>query len=256
MVPKAQTKSVEIHEKLWAYINTKTIAGQDVIDSVEKEIASFKDGTEKSYLTALIYAAKGDFDSAVKWFNEALSSGDSTIALNYLAYIGSHAHNYFHRLEIFRLEKIVCVPTIRRIARNAAYCIGNTKLIRSYSLKLSALCGDEEKQELRDQGERMISVVDEFKQATTLSSSQIEELCDEAEDIANKYGVNCIGAHYFVSGESDNAYIIRAETDDSELLAELNIELLCLLASEKYRKLPFTSWFTSDVDQMEIRNVS
>lgn len=255
MVPKAQTKSFEMHNELWSYINSKTIAEQGFIDSVENAIAALHSGSEKSYLTALLYAAKGEFDNAVEWFNEALIAEDSTIALNYLAYIGSSAHNYFHRLEIFRLEERFCVPTIRRIARNAAFCIGNTKLIRSYTLKLSALCDDEEKQELREQGEHMISIVDEFKHATSLSSSQIEELCDEAEEIANKHGVNCIGVHYFVSGDSDNAYIIRAETDDSELLAELNIELLCLLSSEKYRQLPFTSWFRSDVDRMESVNV-
>lgn len=255
MAPKAQAKSSEIHDTLWSYINSKTIIQQDVIDSIEKEIATFPAGSEKAYMTAILYAAKGEFISAVEWFKDALNSDDSTIALNYLAYIGSSAHNYFHRLEIFRLEEQFCVPTIRRIARNAAYCIGNTKLIRSYSLKLSALCDDEEKRELREEGDRMISIVEEFKRATSLSSNQIEELCDEAEEIANKHGVNCIGAHFFVSGDSDNAYVVRAETDDPEVLAELNIELLCLLSSEKYRKLPFTSWFLSDVDRVEKVNV-
>lgn len=253
MAAQAQTKAKELHDTLWSFINRKAVIQQDVIDTAEKEIASLK-GKEKSYLTALLFAAKGDFDSAVEWFKDALKSEDTTIALNYLAYIGSSAHNYFHRMEVFRLEEQFCLPTIRRIARNAAYCIGDVKLIRTYTLKLSALCDGEEKQELKDQGAYMIEQVEEFKKATSLSSDQIQELCDTAEGIANKHGVNCIGIHYFVNDDLDNAFVVRAETGDPEVLAELNLEMLCVLSTDQYRSLPFTSWFRSDMDGMERRN--
>lgn len=249
---QAQNKADDIHVTLWSYIHRNAVVEQDVIDETEKAIASLH-GEEKSYLLALLFAAKGDFDSAVEWFKDAIKSEDATIILNYLAYLGSSAHNYFHRTEIFRLEERYCFPTIRLIARNAAYCIGDVKLIRSYTLKLSALCDGEEKQELKDQGAYMIAQVEDFKKATTLTSRQIQVLCDAAEDIANKHGVNCIGVHYFTSDDLDNAFVIRAETGDPEVLAELNIEMLCLLSGEEYRSLPFTSWFRSDMEGMERR---
>lgn len=255
MAAQAQQKTDETHASLWTYIHHKTIVSQDVIDTVEKEIASLH-GEEKSYLTALLYAAKGDHDTAVSFFQDAINSEDTTIALNYLAYLGASAHNYFHKTEVFRLAEKFCLPTMRRIARNTAYCIGNVRLIRAYTLKMTALSSDEDRQQLKDEGDGMISIVEDFKKASTLNSSQIEELCDEAEAIANKHGVNCIGAHYFVTESSDNAYIIRAETKDPEVLAELNLELICLLSSEKYRSLPFTSWFRSDVEAMERRHGS
>ncbi|EOW2402578.1 hypothetical protein ACNY4N_003654 [Cronobacter turicensis] len=255
MSAQAQTKANELHNTLWSYINRKEVIEQEAIDNVEKIIAALH-GEEKAYLSALLYAAKGDFDAAVRWFNDALKFEDGTIALNYLAYIGSSAHNYFHRMEIFRLEEQFCLPTMRRIARNAAYCIGDVKLIRRYTLKLAALCDGKEKQELKDQGAFMIAQVEKFKQATTLSSNQIQVLCDAAEGIANKHGINCIGVHYFVNEDLDNAFVVRAETDDPEILAELNLEMLCLLSSEEYRSLPFTSWFRSDMDGMEQRRDS
>lgn len=255
MAAQAKPKFSEIHTSLWSYIHSRTVIGQDVIDSVEEVIASTR-GAQKSYLTALLYAAKNDYDSAISFFQDAADSEDSTFALNYLAYLGASAHNYFHRMEIFRLEQRFCLPTMRRVARNTAYCIGNVRLIRSYTLKLTALSSDEDRQQLKDEGEGMIAIVENFKKASTLTSSQIEELCDEAEAIANKHGVNCIGAHYFIGGDSDNAYVIRAETEDSEILAELNLELLCLLTTDKYRSLPFTSWFRSDVESLESRRGS
>ncbi|AUU92091.1 hypothetical protein C2U55_24935 [Enterobacteriaceae bacterium ENNIH3] len=253
MSAQAQSKSAEIHEALWAYINSGSVISHEDIVTFQHDISLFR-GVEKAYLTALLYAAQADYAQAIHYFQEALQSDDSTVAINYLAYVGTSAHNYFHRMEIFRLEKQYCLPTIRRIARNAAYCIGNTRLIKSYTLKLAALCDDEERQALRDEGKAMIKAVEDFKQATTLTSNQIEELCDEAESIANQRGVNCIGVIYFVNGDSDNAYILRAETHDPELLAEMNIELLGLLSSDKYRHLPFTSWFTSDISRMERDN--
>lgn len=253
MTAQAQEKSNELHKTLWSYINRKAPIEQEVVDTAEKVIASLH-GESKSYLNALLYAAKGDFDTSVQWFKDALKYEDATIALNYLAYIGSSAHNYFHRMEIFRLEEQFCLPTMRRIARNAAYCIGDVKLIRKYTLKLSALCDGEEKQELKNQGAGMIEEVENFKKVTTLTSNQIQVLCDAAEGIANKHGVNCIGVHYFVSDDLDNAFVVRAETDDPEVLAELNLEMLCLLSSEEYRSLPFTSWFRSDIDNMEQRS--
>ncbi|MEX5413348.1 hypothetical protein [Atlantibacter hermannii] len=253
MTAQAQRKSNELHKTLWSYINRRVMIEQEVVDTAEKIIATLH-GEEKSYLTALLYAAKGDFDTSVQWFRDALKYEDPTIALNYLAYIGASAHNYFHRMELFRLEEQFCLPTMRRIARNAAYCIGDTNLIRKYTLKLSALCDGKEKQELKDQGAHMITQVEEFKKATTLTSNQIQVLCDAAEEIANNHGVNCIGVHYFVNDDLDNAFVIRAETDDPEVLAELNLEMLCLLSSEEYRSLPFTSWFRSDIENMEQRN--
>jgi len=252
MTPQAQTNFSDVHDSLWRYIHSGSPIEQSAVDDVEKDIRLL-DGVQKAYLTALLYGAKRDYDSAIAWFNEALKSEDATIALNYLAYVGASAHNYFHRMEIFRLEEQYGSTEMRRVARNAAFCIGNQKLMRIYNLKLSALCDGEEKQFLKEQGESMISIVEEFKQAAKLSSNDIEELCDEAEAIANKRGVNCIGAHYFLNGESDNAYIIRAETSDAELLAEMNMELLCLLSSEKYIERPFTSWFRSDVSKKEER---
>lgn len=250
---KKKTNSDNLHNILWSYINRKVMIEQEFVDKAEKIISTLH-GEEKSYHTALLYAAKGDFDASVHWFKDALKSEDATIALNYLAYIGASAHNYFHRMEVFRLEEQFCLPTMRRIARNAAYCIGDVKLIRKYTLKLSALCDGEEKQELKNQGTHMIAQVEEFKKATTLTSNQIQILCDTAEGIANKHGVNCIGVYYFVNDDLDNAFVVRAETDDPEVLAELNLEMLCLLSSEEYRSLPFTSWFRSDIDDMEQRS--
>lgn len=247
--PEAIAKSV--NDALWGYILTRKTPPLDEIDNVEKAI-SHESEPYRSYLTALLMASGNKFDKAVSFFQKALDHGENLfIASNYLAYLGFSAHNYFHRQELFRLEQIYCTPDHRRVARNAAFSIANAKLIRTYNLKLLALYDGEQRQRYKEEGEHMISLIEDFKKASTLTSSQIETLCDEAEKIANSHGVNCVGVNYFVNSEADNAYIIHAETDDPYLLAEINLELIDLLSEEKYFDKPFTSWFKSDRSRAE-----
>lgn len=250
MQPNAQTDSKSIHNTLWDYISSHAVPSQEEIDKLEKAIG-YEVEPFRSYLTALLMASQNEFDAAVSCFLKALKSENEFIASNYLAYLGLSAHNRFHRQELFRLEEFYCSSEHRRVARNTAFSIGNTKLIRKYNLKLLALYDGEKRQYYMSDGDRMISLVEDFKKASTLTSNEIETLCDEVEGIANRHGVNCVGAHYFVSSDEDNAYIVRAETEDPYLLAELNTELSYLLANDKYLGKPFTSWFKSDKSRKE-----
>lgn len=247
MAAQAQTKLSQFHKSLWTHIFQGTKIEQAEIDEIEKDI-KILDQAQRAYLDALLFAAKQDYDSAVQMFNQALELAPSSVmfAQNYLMYVGISARNHFHRMEVLRLEKHYSFPEMRRSARNLAYCVANTKLVKKFNLKLAALEGEEEKSSILKEGERMCSIIDNFKNKSKLTSNEIEELCDEAEAIANKFGVNCIGVDYFVSNEDDSAYIIRAETSDSAKLSEINMELIELLSTDKYINKPFTSWFRSD----------
>ncbi|NUL39366.1 hypothetical protein [Kosakonia sacchari] len=251
MQPKAQVNSKSVNDTLWDYISSHTVPSQEEIDKFEKAI-SHEVEPLRSYLTGLLMASQNEFDAAMTSFRTALKSENEFIASNYLAYLGFCAHNKLHRQELFRLEEFYCTSENRRVARNISFSIGNTKLIRKYNLKLLALYDGEKRQQYMKEGEHMISLVEDFKKASTLTSKEIETLCDEVEGIANRHGVNCVGVNYFISSEEDNAYIVRAETEDPYVLAELNIELSSLLANEKYLGKPFTSWFKSDRSRKEI----
>lgn len=250
---QARLASSSVNNSLWDFISSHTVPSQEEIDKFEKAI-SYESEPFRSYLTGLLMASQNNFDAAMDSFRKALESENEFIASNYLAYLGFCAHNCLHRSELFRLEEFYCTPENRRVARNVAFSIGSTKLIRKYNLKLLALYDGEQRQAYMEEGERMISLVEEFKKASTLTSNEIEILCDEVEGIANRYGVNCVGANYFVNSEEDNAYVVRAETEDPYVLAKLNTELCYLLADEKYIGKPFTSWFKSDRSRKEKRS--
>ena len=102
-----------------------------------------------------------------------------------------------------------------------------------------------EREKIKQEGERMVQAIVQFKEATKLTSSEIQHICDSAEKIANTHGVNCIGVEYFLSGGSDNAMILNAETQDSKTLTDMNLELICMLSDEAFIDRPFTSWFKS-----------
>lgn len=239
------SKCGELIGILWNYIDNDTHLDRATIAQIEKDIRLLA-VAERPYVTAWLKVAQKKHEDAVAWFKDALRSDDTVVATNYLAYLGASAHNYEHRLELFRLEEAFCTPTIRRVSRIAAFCIGNEKLVRKYTLRMAALLDGEEREQIISEGEFMVERIGDFKRATNLSSTEIEQLCDDAEAIANKYGVNCIGVNYYLSSDDENAFILRAQTQDAQVLADMNMELIGLLCKEEYVGRPFTSWFQSE----------
>ncbi|EAC2092354.1 TPA: hypothetical protein PRR39_002044 [Escherichia coli] len=247
MQAQPKTKHQELVDKLSFYIDTKTPIEAFVAADIQHEIGSLPPES-RSYVTALLKVALKDHDAAVEWFKDAMmTSGDNSaiVAGNYVGYLSCSGHNLFHRMEVFRLVDVFCTQRIRKMARNAAYCIGNDRLVKKYTVMMKALLDGEERDSIEREGAQMAEAIVKFKEATELTSSEIEQLCDAAEQIANNHGVNCIGIEYFLSGGYDNAIILFAETEDSDTLTTMNLELVDLLAHDTYIDRPFTSWFKS-----------
>lgn len=245
MSAKPQSKEQEIIDSIFEYFVKGEVPEKEVVMLLEHEISRLPIG-ERAYASAWLKGACGKHLDAVRLFKDALSSGDPAIAQNYMAYLSRSAHNYEHRVELFRLVEEYPSHDMRLIARNAAFCIGNDKLVKKFSLKMAALKDGEERDGIIYQGTYMAERIVEFKNATKLSSRELEMLCDSAEAIANKRGVNCSGVNFYLGGDEDNAFIVKAQTDDPNTLADMNMELLLLLSDGQYCNHPFTSWFQSD----------
>ena len=244
MPAQRKSKREDLVKILLEHFDQNKPLESSVATEIENEInhLPFK---ERAYAKAWFYAALGAHEEAVACFEEAMYEDDPIIASNYLAYLGRSAHNYDHRLELFRLSEVYCTHTIRKVARSAAFCIGNEKLVRKFSRKMAALQDGEERERILREGEYMEKLIVDFKKATQLTTAELERLCDSAEAIANRHGVNCVGVSYFMGSEDDNAFILRAQTEDPEKLADMNMELICMLSGEEYSTRPFTSWFQS-----------
>lgn len=245
MAPQPQSNENDLVRMLLEYLENNQIPDAKVVLEIEHEINKLPK-EDRCHVSAWLKGALGQHEESVRLFKLAVLSGDASIANNYMAYLSRSAHNYEHRVELFRIVEEYPSPHMRRIARNAAYFIGNEKLVKQYSLKMAALEDGEKREEILKEGTFMVDHILEFKDAAQLSSSELETLCDQAEAIANKRGVNCSGVNYYLGGDDDNAFIVRAQTQDAELLADMNMELLCILSDEKYCARPFTSWFQSE----------
>lgn len=247
MQAQPKTKHEELLNTLLSYIDSKTLLDEALASVIQQDIRALPE-TSRSYLTAWLMVALGKHDEAVEWFKDAMvTSGENgpIVAGNYVGYLSCSAHNLFHREEVFRLAEIYVTQRIRKMARNAAFCIGSERLVKRYTIMLKALLDGEERETIEREGADMVSAILEFKEATKLTSSEIQHLCDAAEKIANDHGVNCVGVEYFLTGGYDNALILSAATKDADTLTTLNLELISLLADEAYIDRPFTSWFKS-----------
>ncbi|CAM8324783.1 hypothetical protein [Enterobacter asburiae] len=247
MQAQRKTKHQELVDKLTSYIDSKSQLSESDVLEIEREIAALH-VESRSYVTALLKVALHKHEEAVEWFKDAMvTAGDNTsiVAGNYVGYLSCSAHNLFHRMEAFRLAELFSSQRILKMARNAAFCVGNEKLVKRFTVKLKAFLDGKEREDLEKEGARMVEVITQFKEATKLTSSEIEQLCDAAEKIANDHGVNCVGVEYFLSGGYDNALIVCAETQDANVLTTLNLELISMLAEDAYIDRPFTSWFKS-----------
>lgn len=245
MSGQPESKEKELLATIFDYFQKGEIPDADTISEIEHDIAKLPIG-ERAHAHAWLNGTLGRHSDAVRLFKDAMSSGSQKIAQNYLAYLSRSAHNYEHRVELFRLVELFPSHELRLVARNAAFCIGNDKLVKKFSLKMAALYDGQEREDIINQGNYMAEQIVDFKNATRLSSRELEALCDQAEEIANKRGINCSSVSYYLGGDDDNAFIVRAQTADPQVLAEMNMELLVLLSDDSYRNSPFTSWFQSD----------
>ncbi|ABP61280.1 hypothetical protein [Enterobacter sp. 638] len=247
MQAQTQTKHQELVDTLLSYIESRTPLKEPELSDIKRDISALPNDS-RSYLTAWLMVALDRHDDAVRWFNEAIAvSGENSaiVAGNYLGYLSGSAHNLFHKQEVFRLVEVFCTQRIRKQARAAACCMGSERLVKKYTVMMKALLDGEEREKIEREGADMVETISSFKEATKLTSSEIERLCDSAEKIANNHGVNCVGVEYFLSGGYDNAIILFAETDDAKTLTTINIELINLLTEDAYIDRPFTSWFKS-----------
>ncbi|HHU0616720.1 hypothetical protein EKN54_12500 [Enterobacter hormaechei] len=244
MSGQPETKEQDLLDTILDYFQKGATPDAEELETLKHEIGRLPIG-DRAYVYAWLNGMLGHHADAVRLFKDAMNS-DPSVVQNYLAYLSRSAHNLEHRMELFRLVEQFPSDDMRLVARNAAFCIGNEKLVKQFSLKLAALRDGEEREDIINQGKYMAELIIDFKKATNLSSRDIEILCDHAEDIANKRGINCTGVSYYMGGDEDNAFIVRAQTDDSQVLAEMNMELLVLLTDDCYRNIPFTSWFQSD----------
>lgn len=245
MSGQPESKEQELLATILDYFQKGEVPDTDTIAEIEHDIAKLPI-SERAHAYAWLNGTLGRHSDAVRLFKDAMSSGSPTIAQNYLAYLSRSAHNYEHRVELFRIVELFPSHELRFVARNAAFCIGNDKLVKKFSLKMAALYDGQEREDIINQGNYMAEQIVDFKNATRLSSREIEALCDQAEEIANKRGINCSSVSYYLGGDDDNAFIVRAQTADPQVLAEMNMELLVLLSDDSYRNSPFTSWFQSD----------
>ncbi|WP_275063465.1 hypothetical protein [Enterobacter ludwigii] len=247
MHAQPKTKHEELLSTLLSYIDSNTTLEESLASDIQRDIRTLPN-TSRSYLTAWLMVALGKHDEAVEWFNDAMdTSGEnsSIVAGNYVGYLSCSAHNLFHREEVFRLAEVYFTQRIRKMARNAAFCIGNERLVKRYTTMLKASLDGEERAKIEQEGAEMVDAILEFKEATKLTSNEIQQLCDAAEKIANDHGVNCVGVEYFLTGGYDNALILCAATKDADTLTTLNLELINLLVDDAYIDRPFTSWFKS-----------
>lgn len=244
MSAQPETKEQELLHTILDYFQKGETPDEESLKTIEYEIGRLPIGN-RAYVSAWLNGTLGHHADAVRLFKDAMNS-DRSVAQNYLAYLSRSAHNLEHRMELFRIVEQLPSDDMRLVARNAAFGIGNEKLVKKFSLKMAALRDGQEREDIINQGNYMVERIVEFKKATNLSSRDIEILCDRAEEIANKHGINCSGVSFYMGGDDDNAYILRAQTDDPQILAEMNMELLVLLCDDNYRGSPFTSWFQSD----------
>ncbi|MGR7890423.1 hypothetical protein ACU6XY_09580 [Klebsiella aerogenes] len=247
MQAQPKTKHEELVDALLLYIDSRTPLEEPFLSELFRDIDK-QPVASRAYLMALWMEAQGRHDETVAWYQEAIAcagDGASIIAGNYLGYLSCSGHNLFHRTELFRLVDIYCTKRIRKMARNAAFCMGDDRLVKRFTLMMKVLLDGQEREDIEREGAKMVEAILDFKEATKLTSSEIKQLCDAAEQISNNHGVNCAGVEYFLSGGYDNAIILFAETNDADLLTTMNMELIGLLADDAYIDRPFTSWFKS-----------
>lgn len=237
-----------IQKQIVEHLENGSLMDPFTLKRIISELGNFPE-PEKSMFTGLAFGAAGNIDSAIENLKIAVSYGKDFTVDFYISYLSRIPRGRLQREEVLRLSEKHDTLNLNVMGRNLSFGIGDIELMERFYQKLLKRQSSEGMIDyLNSENIKMKNDVQNFLNATSMNKSDVDFLWSTASDIANSRGLVCFASSYFVSGEDDNAYIIVAETDDVNALADMNIELACAIAlNDRLSSLPVTSWYRGEL---------
>ncbi|MBM6605533.1 hypothetical protein JTF19_05055 [Enterobacteriaceae bacterium RIT814] len=215
-----------------------------------KKIENLQDHYSEAYLKALANAVYGRFDDAVAFFETALNQEqDLVIAQNYIVYLFEYGSLKDVQELTNRVAEQFVSKTILSHAWESHLFTGEIEQALKYASRIIKITDGEEAEAMRQIASQALAETNYFKERAGLSDQEFKEIATCITSIMGAHKVRPVSiAFHSINEENTTAYVMTVESDDADLLAEMNMEVAFTLAGvDSLIGKNFSAWFEGGV---------
>lgn len=247
----------EMLDMLTSHIDARSKLDAFTLKRVVTSAEKIPDYPIKMMTLGLAYGAACDPVTAIDFFKKAVEADDDWIMRNYLSYLSHTGQHELYRKESLRLVKRVATLPMLIRARNTSYADGDGELSLFFARKALAMLDDSsEKRAMEEEVRVKTANLDSFINASSLSTAEISALTLKVGDVANRHKVLAVAHEYYTSPDGDAAVICDVICQDSEILADMDIDVATEIAtSDTFSGKNVTVWFRGR-DRSEVPGIA
>lgn len=242
-------KTNEISRELSSYIDDGKLLQPLEFRRYLREIEKIKDMRAYEYLMAMVNGANGSHKAAMEWFEKALRHGEPVIAENYLVYLSKNFKYIDYVNESLALAEAYPgnIDIYRKALKGRIFSC-DINGVERVAHELSRMLPAKEREDVMIQASNVIEQARKFAVSAGMDDDDLTALSEILLGIAEQAKATYSQLTYFsMVEEGTNALIFHVQTDNSDLLSEMNFDLAMTLANEdRFVGKKFSSWFRGD----------
>ncbi|HAX9726174.1 TPA: hypothetical protein JS159_004242 [Serratia marcescens] len=242
-------KTNEISRELASFIDDGRLLKPLEFRRYLREIEKIKSGGQYDYLMAMVNGANGSHAAAMEWFERALRHRDPVIAENYLVYLSKNFKyiDYIRESLALTQEFPGNIDICRKALKGMMFSC-DINGVKRFSCELSRMLPAREGESVMVQASKVVEQAEKFASNAGMDNEDLTALSNILLHIAEQAKTPYSKLTYFsMAEEGANALIFHVNTDDSDLLSEMNFDLAMALASDdRFIGKKFSSWFRGD----------
>lgn len=244
-MPQLALKANEISSELIDILAARGTISEMQYYRYLRDIEKLRDSASEDYLKALANGAFGRKDTAVAFFEEALKHNNLLIAQNYVVYLNDYGS--FREVEqaVNRLVERYNSPTMLSHAWEANLFSGRIDKALYYAERLISMVDEKEAEMVKHLAATALAQSTTFKSTTGITDEEFQDIANRIVDIMTHHKVGPVAMSFCsVPEERTSSYVMTVNTEDSDVLSDMNLDIAFSLAeNDSLIGKPFSVWF-------------
>lgn len=252
-MPQARPKANLIGSELIDLLQAKSSLTEMEFYRYIKDIEKLNDKTAEDYLKALANGVYGRKDAAVAFFEASLTQNIDIYAQNYVVYLNDYGTFREMSEVVNRLVHHYGSRTMIGHAWETNLFMGDVDKALYYAKKFTSIVDESEGEKMSHIAASALEDTTEFKQTAGISDEDYKDLALRVVDVIDAHNLKPRVLQFFsVPEEQTSAYVMFVNTDDIDILSDMNLEIAFSLAeNENFVGKKFSVWFKGHIEEDE-----
>ncbi|AGN84939.1 hypothetical protein [Enterobacter sp. R4-368] len=250
-MPQAELKANEIGSELIDLLQAKSSITEMEFYRYIKDIEKLKDRVSEDYLKALANGVYGRKDIAIDFFEASLKQNSDIFAQNYVVYLNDYGTFRETRDLVNRLVPQYGSRTMIGHAWETNLFMGDIDKALYFANKFISIVDESEGEKMSRIAASALKDTTEFKQTVGITDEDYKDLANRVVDVMDAYHVKPRVLEFFsVPEEQTSSYIMFVNSDDIDILSDMNLDIAFSLAeNDNLVGKKFSVWFKGNIEE-------